>query len=529
MSEFSIDFANILTPIGVGASMPSSATASDRRFDSHLQQAGQSPSKSRSKDRRDQPGTSDDSIRAPENSAPDSASRRESASAENARNERPSNGGRGDQRQESVDESAEAKDEPVEKTDAEELAEAQAMAANQAAAEKKVQAKSRKQKDEPIEAVEGLRAAKKKGKTAPSGKGEEKPAAETRSAQAKAAEAMAAKTAELTPEETVGDEGGDAATEETAADKTKNVSAASSADPAEQALETVAAAAAGEQQTGKPAMQTEIGVASQESAGPIEATSNSRSEGATGGKRTRASKAASADVATEAAALQKTTASQTRSAVAQLAEAMQPAESEESKKSDHDAASAVNAAEAKLEKTQQEPRSAGAPNLLAAHRDKPAGEAKGAEGLSEIDRVRFVQRVAKAFHSLDEEGGEIRLRLSPPELGSLRLELSLKEGAMTAHLETETAAARNVLLDNLPQLRDRLAEQNIKVERFDVDVRDQNQPSGGENQSNQSGFSDHADRQRGRGYQDGRNVTRAAPAERKVATKPSQGELNVVI
>jgi flagellar hook-length control protein FliK len=42
---------------------------------------------------------------------------------------------------------------------------------------------------------------------------------------------------------------------------------------------------------------------------------------------------------------------------------------------------------------------------------------------------------------------------------------------MTAALETETSSARRVLLDHLPALRDRLAEQNIRVERFDVDVR----------------------------------------------------------
>jgi flagellar hook-length control protein FliK len=50
---------------------------------------------------------------------------------------------------------------------------------------------------------------------------------------------------------------------------------------------------------------------------------------------------------------------------------------------------------------------------------------------------------------------------------------------MTASLETETASARRVLLDHLPALRDRLAEQNIRIERFDVDVqRDGGGPQG---------------------------------------------------
>src|SRR5262249_53773708 len=42
---------------------------------------------------------------------------------------------------------------------------------------------------------------------------------------------------------------------------------------------------------------------------------------------------------------------------------------------------------------------------------------------------------------------------------------------MSASLQTENANARKLLLDHLPALRDRLAEQNIRVDRFDVDVR----------------------------------------------------------
>jgi hypothetical protein len=85
------------------------------------------------------------------------------------------------------------------------------------------------------------------------------------------------------------------------------------------------------------------------------------------------------------------------------------------------------------------------------------------------ERVQFVQRVTRAFEAATDRGGTIRLRLHPPELGSLRLELTVRNGAMNARMETETETARNMLLDNLPALRERLAEHQIKVERFDVD------------------------------------------------------------
>jgi flagellar hook-length control protein FliK len=102
----------------------------------------------------------------------------------------------------------------------------------------------------------------------------------------------------------------------------------------------------------------------------------------------------------------------------------------------------------------------------------PGSQLPDPNGLSQADRVRFVQRVAEAFRGVGDEGGTVRLRLSPPELGSLRIDITVRKGEMTARVETETPAARNLLLDNLPALRDRLAQHDIKVQRFDVDFTD---------------------------------------------------------
>lgn len=97
-----------------------------------------------------------------------------------------------------------------------------------------------------------------------------------------------------------------------------------------------------------------------------------------------------------------------------------------------------------------------------------------------VDRARFVQRVANAFRSAHHDDGHIQMKLSPPELGSLRIEIAVRNGVLTANLETETADARKVLIDNLPALRQRLAEQDIRIEKFDVDVRREGQSSGGQ-------------------------------------------------
>ena len=115
-----------------------------------------------------------------------------------------------------------------------------------------------------------------------------------------------------------------------------------------------------------------------------------------------------------------------------------------------------------------------------------------------VDRARFVHRVGGAIRSAQLREGQIQIRLSPPELGTLQIRIVMNEGVLTAHLETETAAARTVLLDNLPALRERLAEQEIRIDKFDVDVgreghqqtddpeTNDHQPNNARSQANQS-------------------------------------------
>ena len=92
--------------------------------------------------------------------------------------------------------------------------------------------------------------------------------------------------------------------------------------------------------------------------------------------------------------------------------------------------------------------------------------------VTEAQAARFLQRVVGAVRSASQGDGEVRLRLHPPELGSLRMQIKVEDGAIVARLETETQHARQLLLDNLPALRERLAGQDIRIERFDVDVQD---------------------------------------------------------
>lgn len=104
---------------------------------------------------------------------------------------------------------------------------------------------------------------------------------------------------------------------------------------------------------------------------------------------------------------------------------------------------------------------------------------RGSSGapVTPAEQTRFVQRVAKAFQTAQARGGELQLRLSPAALGSLKLELKVQNGVMEARIEAENATAKSLLVEHLPVLKERLAEQGIVVQKFDVELMDR-QPQG---------------------------------------------------
>lgn len=155
------------------------------------------------------------------------------------------------------------------------------------------------------------------------------------------------------------------------------------------------------------------------------------------------------------------------------------------------------------------------------------GNAPQVDISASVDRAKFVMRVSRALHISHERGGEIRLRLSPPELGSLTLEIQLKDGVLTAQLEAETTSAQKLLLENLSVLKDRLAEQQIRVERFDVELADRSA------QNHQEGQQQGSTEQR-----QARGPLRNQPSEKQAesestevqqSTSANSSQLNVVI
>jgi flagellar hook-length control protein FliK len=108
------------------------------------------------------------------------------------------------------------------------------------------------------------------------------------------------------------------------------------------------------------------------------------------------------------------------------------------------------------------------------------------------------------------------------------MEVTLKDGALSARLEAETPAARAALLDNLPALRERLAEQNVRIDKFDVDLQDQTSGGPGNGPTSDADTDRNPRSPHWRGFRREQESAAIAPAPVPVSTS-GLDQLNVVI
>ncbi len=101
-----------------------------------------------------------------------------------------------------------------------------------------------------------------------------------------------------------------------------------------------------------------------------------------------------------------------------------------------------------------------------------ANSAKSTSTADAVTRAKLVQRVSKAFHHLGNDGGIVRLRLSPAELGSVRVEMQVSGRKVTARVVAETEVASGLLREHVGDLRARLEAQGMQVERIEIDTED---------------------------------------------------------
>lgn len=95
-----------------------------------------------------------------------------------------------------------------------------------------------------------------------------------------------------------------------------------------------------------------------------------------------------------------------------------------------------------------------------------------------VDRIRIIR----------SNGGvqEVRIQLEPKELGHVNMKLELDGSNLTARMTVESTAVKQAVEAGLNQLRETLATQGFKVEKFDVNVQEHwNDPSQGKEAQDQ--------------------------------------------
>jgi flagellar hook-length control protein FliK len=82
-----------------------------------------------------------------------------------------------------------------------------------------------------------------------------------------------------------------------------------------------------------------------------------------------------------------------------------------------------------------------------------------------------VDRIVQAAQLLRSRGAtRLRLRLNPPSLGDLKVDLTVRKGVLEGRLTAESQQARDQLAAHMERLKEQLAAQGLNVGEFQVGV-----------------------------------------------------------
>ncbi len=78
-------------------------------------------------------------------------------------------------------------------------------------------------------------------------------------------------------------------------------------------------------------------------------------------------------------------------------------------------------------------------------------------------------RIARGLqNAVSQKGGAVTLRLTPPEMGTVRIQLQIQNGTVNAQFHAETESARSLLHQQISHLRTALEQHGLNVERLGV-------------------------------------------------------------
>lgn len=95
----------------------------------------------------------------------------------------------------------------------------------------------------------------------------------------------------------------------------------------------------------------------------------------------------------------------------------------------------------------------------------PAGVTETNPAQDALNSARLQRGLSSA---VNQQNGSVTLRLTPPELGTVRIQLNMQGGNVSAQFHAETESARTLLTQQLGQLRSSLEAQGLNVEKLGV-------------------------------------------------------------
>jgi flagellar hook-length control protein FliK len=138
-----------------------------------------------------------------------------------------------------------------------------------------------------------------------------------------------------------------------------------------------------------------------------------------------------------------------------------------------------------------------------------------AQRFSDLIGQRLVQQIQQGQW-------KVELEIHPRDLGSIQIEMQWNDGQLEAVFETTHAATRELLLDNLPRLRESLQKFGTDVAYLGVGA-DSRQKNGGDGSSH-PGRRGRSDR-----WEDSSAAAVSAESGLKLARSGHSGELDVLV
>lgn len=92
-------------------------------------------------------------------------------------------------------------------------------------------------------------------------------------------------------------------------------------------------------------------------------------------------------------------------------------------------------------------------------------------GVDQPDPQAVINRISQLAQQLAPEGSSrVQVRLNPPELGVLRVDMTVRHDVVSLRMHAVTAVARDMLTAQVGQLQESLSQQGLTLARFEVTV-----------------------------------------------------------